>query len=68
MKRPVVGVIGNAHQVENRFATQLVGERNLRAVAEVAGALPLMFAGTPEITEYQFPLSTRLLTSFGVMT
>jgi putative glutamine amidotransferase len=29
----------------------MVGERNLRAVAEVAGALPLMFAGTPEITD-----------------
>jgi putative glutamine amidotransferase len=51
MRRPVVGVIGNAHQVENRFATQIVGERNLRAVAEVAGALPLMFAGPPEITD-----------------
>jgi len=29
----------------------MVGEKNLRAVAEVAGALPLMFAGTPEITD-----------------
>ena len=45
MRRPVVGVIGNAYRIENRFATQMVGERNLRAVAEVAGALPLMFAG-----------------------
>ena len=26
MKRPVVGVIGNTHLVENRFAAQLVGE------------------------------------------
>jgi putative glutamine amidotransferase len=51
MRRPVVGVIGNAHHIENRFATQMVGERNLRAVAEVAGALPLMFAGSPEITD-----------------
>jgi putative glutamine amidotransferase len=51
MRRPVVGVIGNAHRFENRFATQIVGERNLRAVADVAGALPLMFAGTPEITD-----------------
>jgi putative glutamine amidotransferase len=49
--KPVVGVIGNAHFVENRFAAQLVGERNLRAVAEVAGALPIMFAGAPEITD-----------------
>ena len=51
MKRPVVGVIGNAHRVENRFNIHGVGERNLRAVAEVAGALPLMFAGTPEVTD-----------------
>src|SRR5580704_7381682 len=51
MRRPVVGVIGNAYRIENRFATQLVGERNLRAVAEVAGALPLMFAGSPDITD-----------------
>jgi len=50
-KRPVVGVIGGPHRVEGRFTAQRVGERNLRAVAEVAGALPLMFAATPEITE-----------------
>jgi putative glutamine amidotransferase len=51
MKRPVVGVIANTHRIENRFATQMTGERNLRAVAEVAGALPLMFAGSPDITD-----------------
>ncbi len=51
MKKPVVGVIGNAHRIENRFNIHGVGERNLRAVAEVAGALPLMFAGTPDVTE-----------------
>jgi putative glutamine amidotransferase len=51
MKRPVVGVIANAHRVENRSAAQIVGERNLRAVAEVAGALPLIFAGSPAITD-----------------
>jgi len=50
-RKPVVGIIGNVHVVENRFPAQLVGERNLRAVADVTGALPLMFAGTPEITD-----------------
>jgi putative glutamine amidotransferase len=49
--KPVVGVIANAHLVENRFAAQLVGEKTLRAVAEVAGALPLTFAGAPDITD-----------------
>ena len=51
VKRPVVGVIGNTHIVENRFPAQLCGERNLRAVAEVAGALPVIFAGAPDITD-----------------
>jgi len=56
--KPVVGVISNAHYVENRFAAQLVGERNLRAVAEVAGCLPVMFAGAPEITDIGALLDT----------
>src|SRR3984893_390606 len=58
MRRPVVGVIGNSYRIENRFATQMVGERNLRAVAEVSGALPLMFAGCPEITDIGALLDT----------
>ena len=40
MRRPVVGIIGNSHRIENRFPVQAVGERNLRAVAEVSGADP----------------------------
>jgi putative glutamine amidotransferase len=50
-KKPVIGVIGSAHLVEGKFAAQRVGERNLRAVADIAGALPLIFAGSPEITD-----------------
>lgn len=49
--KPVVGVIGNTHVVENRFPAQMCGERNLRAIAEVVGALPVIFAGAPEITD-----------------
>ena len=58
MKRPVVGVIGSAHEVANRFAGQRVGEKNLRAIADVAGALPLIFAGSPEITDIGALLDT----------
>jgi putative glutamine amidotransferase len=53
MARPVVGVIANGHIVENRFAVQMCGERSLRAVSEVAGALPLIFPGLPDITEVE---------------
>ena len=58
MSKPVVGIIGNLLLVENRFPAQTVGERNLRAVAEVAGALPLMFAGKPDITDIGSLLDT----------
>lgn len=51
MNKPIVGVIGNAQVIDKRFAVQVVGERNLRAVAEVANALPLMFASAPEVTD-----------------
>jgi putative glutamine amidotransferase len=57
-KRPVVGVIGSAHFVEGKFTAQRVGERPLRALAETAGALPLIFAGTPEITDIGALLDT----------
>jgi putative glutamine amidotransferase len=58
MKRPVVGVIGSAHLAENRFAVQRVGERNLKAVAEVVGALPLIFPGDPALTDIDALLET----------
>ncbi len=51
MTLPVVGVIGNSQVVNDRYNVQSVGQRNLRAIAEVAGALPLMFPGIPEVTD-----------------
>ncbi len=51
MPKPLVGVIGSRHLVYDRYATQLAGEKNLYAVADVAEALPLMFAGVPDITD-----------------
>ena len=51
MSKPVVGIIGNSTVINDRHNVQAVGQRNMRAVAEVAGALPLMFAGTPQITD-----------------
>lgn len=51
MTKPVVGVIGNAQLVNERFNVQVVGQRNLKAIAEVADALPLMFASLPDVTD-----------------
>lgn len=63
MKRPIIGVIGNTRLIEDRFTVQMVGETNMRAVAEVSGALPMMFAGAPEITD----IGTLLDTVDGVL-
>ena len=57
-RKPVVGVIGNATRIEGRFPVQVVGERNMRAVAQVAGALPVMFASCPEVTDIGALLDT----------
>lgn len=57
-RRPIVGVIGNAYTVEGRFKVQMAGERNLRAVAEVLGGLPLMFSGDPTLTDITVLLDT----------
>ena len=51
MSKPVVGVIGTSDTMERRFPIQFVGEKNLRAVCDVAHALPLMFAGLPDVTD-----------------
>ena len=51
MKKPVVGVIANAHIIEQRFSVQGVGTRILTAVADVADALPLMFGGARTMTD-----------------
>jgi putative glutamine amidotransferase len=58
MKKPVVGVIGNSGVVNDRHNVHLVGRRNMQAVAEVAGALPLMFAGCPDVTDIDVLLDT----------
>src|ERR1041385_8827646 len=56
--KPVGGVIDNVHVVQNHLPAHVCGERNLRAIADVTGALPLMFAGTPEITDIPALLDT----------
>lgn len=48
MRRPVVGIVGNHHMINDEYATQAVGEMTIRAVAEVTGALPLGIPALPE--------------------
>lgn len=51
MSKPLIAVIASSHLLNDRYQVQMVGEKNLRAIADVAGGLPIAFAGCPEITE-----------------
>jgi putative glutamine amidotransferase len=47
MARPVIGVIGNFHLIADQYRVQAAGEINIRAVAEVCDALPLVIPSIP---------------------
>jgi putative glutamine amidotransferase len=51
MTRPVVGIIGNTRVIGSRFAAQHVGEKYMNALAEVAGAIPLIIPAMPNVTD-----------------
>lgn len=58
MRKSVVGVIGNSHAINQIYNVQAAGERCLAGIAEVADALPLVFAGVPDITDIDTLLSS----------
>jgi putative glutamine amidotransferase len=47
MTRPVVGIIGNAHLINDQYPAHACGEMNSAAVSLVSGALPLMVPADP---------------------
>ncbi|MBE2278181.1 MAG: gamma-glutamyl-gamma-aminobutyrate hydrolase family protein [Rhodobacteraceae bacterium] len=47
LRRPIVGIIGNWHEVEGRYPVHSGGQMNTEAVAEVAGCLPLIIPADP---------------------
>jgi putative glutamine amidotransferase len=51
MRRPVVGVIGSAYRIERSICDTAGRRTKPSRGAEVAGALPLMFAAAPDITD-----------------
>ena len=53
MKRPVVGIIANSYRIEDRFAVQMAGDRNLQAIADVCHALPLLFGASAAMTDIE---------------
>ena len=49
MTRPVVGIIGNHHLINDEYPVQGSGTSNITAVAEVADAVPLIIPALPGV-------------------
>ena len=47
MARPVIGIIGNQHLINDQYRTYAGGAMNAEAVAEVSGGLPLVIPADP---------------------
>jgi putative glutamine amidotransferase len=49
MARPVIGIIGNHHLINDQYATHAGGTMNSEAVAEVSDAIPLLIPADPRL-------------------
>jgi putative glutamine amidotransferase len=49
MPRPVIGIIGNHHLINDQYSTHAGGSMNSEAVAEVSGGLPLVIPADPRL-------------------
>lgn len=49
MARPVVGIIGNSHLINDQYAVHAGGEMNSSAVANVSGCVPLIIPSDPSL-------------------
>ena len=50
MARPIVGIIGNTHLINDQYVVYGGGEMNTQAVSEVSGCLPLIIPADPTHT------------------
>jgi putative glutamine amidotransferase len=51
MPPPVIGIIGNHHLINDQYATHAGGMMNSEAVADVAGAVPLIVPADPRFVK-----------------
>ena len=49
MSRPVIGIIGNSHLINDQYPAHAGGVMNSEAVAQVAGCLPLLVPSDPRL-------------------
>lgn len=58
MPRPVIGIIGNHHLINDQYATHAGGVMNSEAVAEVSGGLPMIIPADPAFVNVEDLLET----------
>lgn len=49
MPRPVIGIIGNSHLINNQYVVLGAGQMNAQAVSEVAGGIPMIVPTDPRV-------------------
>ena len=58
MMRPVVGVIGNPHLINDEYPAYAGGSMNFEAISQVSGAMPLMVPADPKFLSPEELLET----------
>lgn len=48
MRKPTIGIIGNAHLINDQYPVQASGVMNIKAVADLCDAVPLIVPATPD--------------------
>ena len=58
MSRPIIGIIGNSYEIEDRYPVHAAGTMNSEAVAAVARCLPLIVPSDPRFVSVKELLET----------
>ena len=53
MRRPVIGIIGNSHLINDEYPAHAGGAMNSEAVAQVSGGIPLLVPADPALVSLE---------------
>lgn len=56
--RPVVGIISNPHELNDRYAVHAAGEMNTDAISRVAGCIPMLIPADPRFVSVEELMAT----------
>ncbi|MEK6204975.1 MAG: gamma-glutamyl-gamma-aminobutyrate hydrolase family protein, partial [Amylibacter sp.] len=51
MKRPIVGIIGNAYDIDGEYPVQASGVSNIEAISAVSNAIPVVIPSLHKVSE-----------------